>query len=192
MRLARERANRPAPTSSSTESATWPTTSAFPSDRRDPGADTLDAPSLSVVFRLTRVARKAGTRPNSDTGQDRERDGEPEEAGIGPRCAAGWALDRTRPAGPARAPTSRRERRRGHRPASRAARLSVRNCRTSRDRRAPRAQAQADFLLPCGGARQQEVRDVRARDEQDQSHHRHEHDQRLGESVAQERRAAGS
>ena len=51
-------------------------------------------------------------------------------------------------------------------------------------------EAEPDLLLPRGGACQQEVRHVGARDEQDQSHHRHEHEQRLSESVAQDGRPA--
>src|SRR3984893_17795718 len=57
--------------------------------------------------------------------------------------------------------------------------LSVSNCRTTRNRHCPRAEPDSYFAASRGGPCQQQSGDVRARDRQDQSHHRQEYVQRL-------------
>ena len=64
---------------------------------------------------------------------------------------------------------------------------SVRAWRTRRKPAGAQGDAHRHFLLPGGSTRQQHTGDIRARDQQQQRHHGHQHQQRLGELIAQVR-----
>ena len=69
------------------------------------------------------------------------------------------------------------------RPASARIRLSVSNCRTSRPRPAPSAARTRHLPLPSAGSRQQQIRDVRARDQQQQPRRRRAGPRRPGDAA---------
>ena len=79
-------------------------------------------------------------------------------------------------------------------PAAARTRLSVRSCRTIRDRLAPSAVANGDLPLTRRGAREQQVRDVRARDEQHEGDGREQDEQsaRLGDGRRSRPAATGA
>ena len=158
---------RPAPTSSTIDSATSATRSAL----RPPAPVPLvpRAPSLSTSLRSVRDARNAGSRPNTRL--------DPIEiASANPSTRVSTWMCRNssgKPAGtisaksrvPQKASTSPKPH-----PTSESSRFSVRSCWTSRLAPCPGRGAQRELLLPCRAGREQQVRHVGARDQQNETH----------------------
>ena len=67
--------------------------------------------------------------------------------------------------------------------------LSVSSCRTMRGARGAEAETDGDLAVPRAGAREQQVREVRARDEQDDARRREQHPERMLVRLAQHRDA---
>ena len=89
-------------------------------------------------------------------------------------CSAAWAI--SRPAAPPSRPSST---------------LSVSSCRTSRCQLGAERGADRDLLLPAGGARQQQVGDVGARDQQHERDRAQQHEHRAAH-VADDRSTSGT
>ena len=77
-------------------------------------------------------------------------------------------------------------------PSEASKRLSVSNCRITRHRPAPDAEPDRHFSPPRRRAREQQVRDVGARDGQNQSHHDQQDVERLGIGAPQVIQAGGA
>ena len=165
--------------SSINDIATSATTSRLRSRRRElpkpPSPCVFLPPALSDVLRSTRAARSAGVRPkmrpvttdtpkvNASTVPSRlmasSRGMLP---GLTVRTTYSAAFAMSRPAAPPSRPSSR---------------LSVRSCRTSRCHPAPSAVRTAISFCRLVGARQQQVGDVCASNQQHQRHRAEQHQQ---------------
>ena len=158
---------RPAPTSSSTASAICTTTSALRKRWRAPPLETPWPPSLSDSVRSMRSARNAGARLKSTLVRSattavktRTEMSSPTLAMRGMSAGFHHATSRT-PAYARPRPTTAL--------AAVSTRLSVRSWRTIRIRLAPSAAAHGHLALPRLRAREQQVGDVGAGDEQQEA-----------------------
>ena len=141
---AKLRRRSPAPASSISESANWPTTSARRSRPRE-GPTVPGPPSLRPSTRLVRVACSAGTRPNSTVVSAVSAAAKPSTARSS-RTSARWRID-SGAAASSRSSDQMESSTPQTVPASASNALSVRSWRTSRDRGAPSAVRTAISLL---------------------------------------------
>ena len=150
------------PPSSSTDTATWNTTSAFFSvQRRRVGRSRL---AVAAQRRHEIDPRGLQRRRQAERDAGDERDARPRRPARGSRGS-----DRRRSAGRSRracGPPTRPATQPAMPPASDSSRLSVSRCRTSWPRVAPSASRTRDFLGPGGAAHEQQRRQVAARDGQ--------------------------
>ena len=161
------RTNRPAATMSTSDSATCRTTSTLPRPSR-PSPTTPRPCALSASFGCTRVPRSAGAMPNSRAvatataavkPSTRQSSAEIEEHVVGGRRQ----LPHEQPAAPLREEPARAARRR---PTAAGSRSS--SCRAMPHPRRAERHAHAELVPARRGAREQQVRDVGAGNQQDQ------------------------
>ena len=182
------RTNRPAATMSTSDRATCRTTSTLPRPSR-PSPTTPRPCALSASFGCTRVPRSAGAIPNSTAvamampavnPSTRQSSGRLEEHGVGGRRQ----LPHEQPAAPLREeqPDQRAD----------AGQQQALAQQLPRDPHARRAQgdAHAELVPARRRAREEQVRDVRARDEEHEADDHHDGGQRQAVALAQ-RRTAG-
>ena len=171
--------NSAAPTRTTSNNATWTTTSRLrrlrPGTRREsPGPSSQGARPGSRP-----EACSAGASENRDAGQDRQHQRKAQRPAIEePSRIRGRGWSAAEPLQQTHAPVSERQSRTAA--DRRRSVLSVSSCRTMRGGWR-RRRGEPRFRGPGRGARQQQVRDVGTRDQQDEADHAHHQRQGLGD-----------
>ena len=179
--------------SSSSDSATSPTTSTFFRLNRRAGARRAWRPSLSAGTSPGRDACSAGATPNSDAGAHREQQREQQHAPIDRRTRARAAARPAAAAPPGTPATTAQARATPAAPPIDDEQHAL-GQQLPDDAPAAGAERQADRHLaaPRRGLRQQQVRDVRARDQQHGAHDAAEQQRRPSASAAADWRSPSS
>ena len=182
------RMKSPAPTSSKRDNATCTMTRRLPSPNR-PSPTTPLPRSFNASFGVTPEARNAGAVPKISAVATAISAVKPSTRQSVPMSRNTVLVDvdswRTSSPAPQRA---NRMANAAPQPASR--RLSVSNCRINRRARCAKRQPHTHLVTACGGAREEEVRDVGARDEQHERDDPHDRQESRSITIAKVRVAA--
>ena len=182
--------NRPAATTSTSDSATCTTTSTLPRPSR-PSPTTPRPCSFSASFGCDARAPQRRRHAEQHGGRDRHGGGEAEHAPVERQRRETRCWSTSTAAGRAAGCPSARRRARAPRRAPDSSRLSASSCRAMRQPRRAERQPHAQLVAPRRRAREQQVRDVGAGDQQHQPDDDHDRGQRPAIALAQARAAGG-